>query len=167
MSVCFATFINRQSITDCPFIFSSFSLRTGHHYINGLEQDCNISIAKAMEIPKSLALNHRYNFINFFLYQTRQNKGEDNFSLCYWPITHFWYQSRNDTRQHDDVIKWKHFPRYWPFVRGIQPSPLNSPHKGKWAELWCLLWSAPEPTVEQTMEKPVIWDAITPIMPSL
>ena len=19
---------------------------------------------------------------------------------------------------HDDVIKWKHFPRYWPFVRG-------------------------------------------------
>ena len=21
--------------------------------------------------------------------------------------------------KHDDVIKWKHFPRYWPFVRGI------------------------------------------------
>ena len=20
---------------------------------------------------------------------------------------------------HDDVIKWKHFPRYWPFVQGI------------------------------------------------
>ena len=20
---------------------------------------------------------------------------------------------------HDDVIKWKHIPRYWPFVRGI------------------------------------------------
>ena len=20
---------------------------------------------------------------------------------------------------HDDVIKWKHFPRYWPFVRGV------------------------------------------------
>ena len=20
---------------------------------------------------------------------------------------------------YDDVIKWKHFPRYWPFVRGI------------------------------------------------
>ena len=24
---------------------------------------------------------------------------------------------------HDDVIKWKHFPRYWPFVRGIHRSP--------------------------------------------
>ena len=32
---------------------------------------------------------------------------------------------------HDDVIKWKHFPRYWPFVRGIHRSPVNSPHKGQ------------------------------------
>ena len=28
--------------------------------------------------------------------------------------------------------KWKHFPRYWPIVRGIHRSPLNSPHKGQW-----------------------------------
>ena len=33
---------------------------------------------------------------------------------------------------HDDVIKWKYFPRYWPFVRGIHRSPVNSPHKGQW-----------------------------------
>ena len=32
---------------------------------------------------------------------------------------------------HDDVIKWKHFPRYWPFVRGINRSPVNYPHKGQ------------------------------------
>ena len=31
-----------------------------------------------------------------------------------------------------DVIKWKHFPRYWPFVWGIHRSPVNSPHKGQW-----------------------------------
>ena len=24
---------------------------------------------------------------------------------------------------HDDIIKWKHFPRYWPFVRGIHRFP--------------------------------------------
>ena len=35
-------------------------------------------------------------------------------------------------KSHDDVIKWKHFPRYWPFVRGIHQSPVNSPHKGQW-----------------------------------
>ena len=33
---------------------------------------------------------------------------------------------------HDDVIKWKHFPRYWPFVQGIHRWPVNSPHKGQW-----------------------------------
>ena len=33
---------------------------------------------------------------------------------------------------HDDVIKWKHFPRYWPFVPGIHRSPLNSSYKGQW-----------------------------------
>ena len=33
---------------------------------------------------------------------------------------------------HDDVIKWKHFPLYWPFVQGIHRSPVNSPHKGQW-----------------------------------
>ena len=34
------------------------------------------------------------------------------------------------------------------------------------AELWCLLWSAPEQTVEQTIETLVIWDAIALIMRS-
>ena len=33
---------------------------------------------------------------------------------------------------HDDVIKWKHFPRNWPFVREIHRSPVNCPHKGQW-----------------------------------
>ena len=32
---------------------------------------------------------------------------------------------------HEDVIEWKHFPRYWPFVRGIHLSPVNSPPKGQ------------------------------------
>ena len=33
---------------------------------------------------------------------------------------------------HDDVIKWKHFPCYWPFVRKIHQSQVNSPYKGQW-----------------------------------
>ena len=28
--------------------------------------------------------------------------------------------------------KWKHFPRYWPFVRGIHRSQVNSSHKCQW-----------------------------------
>ena len=33
---------------------------------------------------------------------------------------------------HDDVIKWKHFPRYWPCAREIHRSPVNSLHKDQW-----------------------------------
>ena len=42
---------------------------------------------------------------------------------------------------HNDVIKRKHFPRYWPFVQGIPRSPVNSPHKGQWrgALAFCLI----------------------------
>ena len=36
------------------------------------------------------------------------------------------------TEIHDDVIKWEHLPRYWPFVRGIHHLPVNSPQKGQW-----------------------------------
>ena len=32
---------------------------------------------------------------------------------------------------HDDVIKWKYLPRYWPFVRGIHRSPVNFPNKSQ------------------------------------
>ena len=67
---------------------------------------------------------------------------------------------------HDDVIKWKHFPRYWPFVRestGHRWIPLTKPSD---AELWYFLWSAPEQTVEQAIEALVIWDAIALIMTS-
>ena len=40
---------------------------------------------------------------------------------------------------HDCIIKWKHFPRYWPFVWKIHRSPVNSPHKGQWR--WALMFS--------------------------
>ena len=32
------------------------------------------------------------------------------------------YTNNTKWHVHDDVIKWKHFPRYWPFVRGIHRS---------------------------------------------
>ena len=40
--------------------------------------------------------------------------------------------AQTDTKAcHDDVIKWKPFPRYWPFVREIHRSLVNFPHKGQ------------------------------------
>ena len=54
--------------------------------------------------------------------------------LTYWsfgPI-YIWNGSSLVRVMHDDVIKWKHFPRYWPFIWGIHRPPVNSPHKSHW-----------------------------------
>ena len=43
---------------------------------------------------------------------------------------------------HHDVIKWKHFSRYWLFMRGIHRSSVHSPHKGQWrGSLISLIWA--------------------------
>ena len=51
-------------------------------------------------------------------------------SFCTSMIHHFFVHILQIT--HDDVIKWKHFLRHWPFVRGIHRSSVNSPHRGQW-----------------------------------
>ena len=48
-----------------------------------------------------------------------------------WVPKRWKYTMIMSTKPHDDVIKWKHFPRYWPFVREIHRSPVNFPHKGQ------------------------------------
>ena len=51
-------------------------------------------------------------------------------SVLHW----YWSHDMNSPvpTNHDDLFKWKHFPRYWSFVRGIHRSPVNFPHKGQW-----------------------------------
>ena len=83
-----------------------------------------------------------------------------------WEVTYSTLYVLNLSK-HDDVIKWEHFLRYWLFVWGIHRSPVNSPHKGQWRGALMMSLILHEPTVEQTMETPVIWDAIALIMTSL
>ena len=54
--------------------------------------------------------------------------GSDQQDCCWCPGAN----RRRVINQHDDVIKWKHFPLYWPFVRGIHPYPVDSSHKIQW-----------------------------------
>ena len=72
----------------------------------------------------------------FLLY----NKGQYNVTL------HTPQQWQTCNTNHGDVIKWKHFPCYWPSVRGVHWSLVK---RASDAELWCFLWSAPEQTIEQ------------------
>ena len=56
--------------------------------------------------------------------------------------TTWWaWQTSKQLKPHDDVIKLRHFPRYWP-LRGAsivhRCIPLT---KASGAELWCFLWS--------------------------
>ena len=54
-------------------------------------------------------------------------KSTDNAGRHYFKVITIWGECF-----HDDVIKWKYFLRYWPFVWGIHRSPVNSPHKDQW-----------------------------------
>ena len=61
------------------------------------------------------------------------------------------YPSVRRSFRHDDVFKWKHFPRYWPFDWGIHRWPVNSPHKGQWrgALMFSLIWALNKRLSEQ------------------
>ena len=61
-----------------------------------------------------------------------------------FPSLFYWRGSPEIRLWHDDVIKWKHFPRYWPFVRGIHRWLVNSPYKGQWRGALMFLWFASE-----------------------
>ena len=70
-------------------------------------------------------------------------------------------------QNHDDVIKWKDFrvtDPLWGESADHRWIPLTEASN---AERWYFPWSAPGQTVEQTIETPVIWDAIAFIMTSL
>ena len=87
--------------------------------------------------------NHqRLDFCSIVCSGADQKEHQSAASLAYvwgiqwWPVDSPHKRPVMQWRQcqggHDDVIKWKHFPRYWPFVRGIHRSLVNSPHKGQW-----------------------------------
>ena len=46
------------------------------------------------------------------------------FAILLSPLLETSMKTLERQQTHDDVMKWKHFPRYWPFVRGIHRSPV-------------------------------------------
>ena len=67
---------------------------------------------------------HSAHYVTVMLYHIKQ-------SYSMRAMRTLW--SATSSSPHDGVIKWKHFSRYWPFVRGIHWSPVNSP------QLWFFL----------------------------
>ena len=79
---------------------------------------------------------------------------------------------RFDTAMCGDVLWWRHEVETF-FALLALLCKISTGHrwipltKASNAELRCFLWSALEQTAEQTIEMPVIWDAIALIMTSL
>ena len=65
-------------------------------------QDCSNSIANALELLQ----------------------------YCIKPSISYLTVSSHWCLLHYGIMAWKHFPHYWPFVRGIHWWPVDSPHKG-------------------------------------
>ena len=88
------------------------------------------------QFPYMTAENNSYFMIKIFLMNV----------LCNWvqKLQKLYTYIERDSIlvYHDDVIKWKHFPRNWPFVRRIHRSRWIPHTKASDAELWCFLWSA-------------------------
>ena len=67
------------------------------------------------------------------------------------------------------ILWWRHqMETFFALLALFEGNPPVIPlTKASDVELWCLPWSAPERTVVQTIETPVIWDAIGLNMTSL
>ena len=95
--------------------------------------------ALTLQIPVYGARNSALFFLQTFQHLTVQGHQQEQCwrkgRTCCLP-SFSWFQRlrgfQSAKTTHDDVIKWKHFPHYWPFVRGIHRSLVISPRKGQW-----------------------------------
>ena len=94
----------------------------------------------------SVALSHRHkNSCDGIIHYIIIDEG--NMPNLFHSLCSTWYPTRDNMQyflcivtsstdgrymlfNQDDVIKRKHFTHYWPFMRGIHRSPVNSQHKG-------------------------------------
>ena len=86
----------------------------------------------------------------------------NNFVNHCWPFIN----SVDLQEQHDDVIKWKHLPRYWPFCEVNPPVTGGFPSQRLVARSFDVSFN---PRLNKRLDKQtlVIWDAIVLIMTSL
>ena len=96
-------------------------IMSGHGYIVCMKQ---MAFTLADYPMRLLGSTYIYHWVWNFIYWI-------NPSLLY-VVAKWGYHSLELFSTHDDIIEWKHFPRYWPFVSRVQRSPVNSPHKGQW-----------------------------------
>ena len=105
-----------------------------YNQIDGLVQICSNSIANTLELLQPCSKPSLWNLM-------KKNPQSDENDVVFpvqrknlepLNLSHQTYKYPKRKEYHDDVIKRIHFPRYWPFVRGIHRLPVNSLHKSQW-----------------------------------
>ena len=102
------------------------------------------------KISVAYECHHLYCFLIFYIWWVPDTVCVQQIWISYLLVTrvHVWSPSvrghhlslcpgrtmSGQVHPHDDVIKRKHFPYYWPFMQEIHQSPVNSHHKGQWPE---------------------------------
>ena len=95
----------------------------------------------------------------------KQDLARFHFEMSFW--TDNLYCTRPLAAIYDDVITWKRFPRFWPFVRGIHLSHAEFPQKRPssealmfplmlvyrhcWTNSWCQWFERPQRLQEITV----------------
>ena len=127
-----------------PFTINSVLI---HRILSFLERFCShlFKIKNGSIFNSSHQSNHSHNKVistNMFL-PSKRNRMTPKWAVHRRREVLIWdIHLKHISILHDDVITWKHFPRYWPFVRGIHRPPVNSPNKGQWrgALMFSLTW---------------------------
>ena len=118
----------RKSYSYATFAKPCSSAYTGQHLLHQRPWCRVIEITKSIYHGRKEKLLPSHINVWFHTWISVFMQPNSNEILRLWCNGYWW----NEWLLHDDVIKWKHFPRYWSFVRGIHRSPVNCPHKGQW-----------------------------------
>ena len=112
-------------LTSCRNWGSVPFIRLRYCYLGGYYPSCKASIIVTRENAKWY-LSHNISILFTVIFTAVRVRDIVN------KKTHVAYNIRiSNSISPDDVIKWKHFPRNWSFVRGIHRWLMDSPHKGQ------------------------------------
>ena len=106
--------LHKWPVTRQMFPFDDVFMNSGYHdvYCEGHpQQNCILTDSKLEYMFQVVCYTHAI-----------PPHTERHIHTCWWVLKYYGTYRTS----HDDVIKWKHFPRYWPFVRGIHRSPATS-----------------------------------------
>ena len=109
-----------------------------HVYIHSMKQDYTYIMSYWNQTMKNASGHIYLHFIFNLLYISNNSHANMKMDKHEMFLYDGYFVPNRSITEHQlgSFSWWRHqmetFPGYWPFVRGINRSPVNSPHKGRW-----------------------------------